>query len=157
MPGKGSVMDQREAARTLNEIRMTRGALARRARWSLPRHGIVGLMAGSMIAGYALPDGWPVAIAVACLIGTAMVVVRDRRRDGFFVNGYRPGRTRWLTIGIAVLTCGALFGAIVLKARYDLCWAPIVIGVVMVIIVTGTSIAWERVYRQELEGTSGER
>lgn len=146
-------MNEAEAARALANMGSTRKALAERARWSLGRHAAVGVVMGAMIMGYALPAPWPIIAAAGCLAATAMIVVRDRRRDGFFVSGYRPGRTRWLTFAIVVAAWIALCAAIVLKTQFGLAWAPVVIGLVMAVLVTLGSIGWERVYRQELQGT----
>jgi len=145
-------MDEVEAARSLEMMHTARGALAERARWSFARHAAVGLLLGGLIAGYALPDPWPVIVAGACMAATAIVIARDRRRDGFFVSGYRPGRTRWVTFLMLLVGLCALVGAIGMKTRYGLAWAPFVIGSGMAVFATVTSIMWERVYRRELGG-----
>lgn len=150
-------MDGREAARSLEMMRATRGALAARTRWSLARHAAVGLLLGSLIAGYALPGPGPVMVGVVCMGATVAIVARDRRRDGFFVNGYRPGRTRRITFALVAIAFGALLSAIALKERYGLNWAPVAIGIVLAVVATLASIAWELVYRQELEEPGLER
>jgi ABC-type enterochelin transport system permease subunit len=110
-----------------------------------------------MIMGYALPTPWPIIIAAACMAVTGMIIVRDRHRDGFFVSGYRPGQTRWLTFAMVVAAWGALVAAVVLKMRYGLVWAPVAVGLATALIVTLGSIAWERVYRRELQDRSNAR
>lgn len=145
-------MDEAEAARSLEMMQATRVALAERAKWSFVRHAAVGMLLGGLIAGYALSGPWPVIVAGACMAGTAMVIARDRHRDGFFVSGYRPGRTRWVTFVMLLVAFGALVGAIVLKTRYSLTWAPVLIGSGMAVFATTISIVWERVYRRELDG-----
>lgn len=150
-------MDEQEAARSLDMMRATRGALAARTRWSLARHAAVGLLLGALIAGYALPGSLPVMVVVVCLGATFAIVGRDRRRDGFFVNGYRPGRTRRITFTLVAIAFAALVSAILLKERYGLDWAPVAIGIVLAVVATIVSIAWERVYRQELEEPDRER
>ncbi|UYY57737.1 hypothetical protein [Sphingomonas sp. S2-65] len=150
-------MDEMEAARSLEMMRTTRSALAERAKWSLLRHAAVGLLLGGLIAGYALPGSWPVIMASACAALTAVIVARDRRRDGFFVNGYRRGRTRWVTFAILVVSFGALVGAIVLKTRHGLTWAPLAIGSATALFATIMSMVWERIYQQELDGAPHDR
>ncbi|MBD8737735.1 hypothetical protein [Sphingomonas sp. CFBP 13706] len=145
-------MNEMEAAQSLELMRTTRGALAARAKWSLARHAAVGLLLGGLIAGYALPGPWPMVLAGACMAATAMVVARDRRRDGFFVSGYRSGRTWWVTFAMLLVGLAALVGAIVLKQRYGITWAPVAIGGGMAVFATIMSIVWERMYRQELDG-----
>ena len=150
-------MDEAEAARSLEMMRVKRGALAERAKWSLARHAAVGLLLGGLIAGYALPGAWTAVAAGACMAATAMVVARDRRRDGFFVSGYRPGRTRWVTFVMLLVGLGALASAILLKTRYGLTWAPVAIGSATAVFATIISVVWERVYRRELDGARHER
>lgn len=150
-------MDQLEAARSLEMMRTARGALAERAKWSFVRHAAVGLLLGGLIAGYALPGSWPLIVAAACMTATAMVVARDRRRDGFSVSGYRSGRTRWVTFAMLLVGLAALVGAIVLKKHYGLTWAPIAIGSGIAVFATISSIVWERVYQRELDGARHER
>lgn len=145
-------MDKAGAARSLDMMRTTRAALAGRVKWSFGRHAAVGLLLGGLIAGYALPGSWPVIVAAACMAATAMVVARDRRRDGFVVSGYRAGRTRWMTFVMLAVAFGALLGAIVLKTRYGLTWAPVAMGGGTAVFATILSIVWERVYRRELGG-----
>ncbi|WP_267397459.1 MULTISPECIES: hypothetical protein [unclassified Sphingomonas] len=150
-------MDEQEAARSLDMMRATRGVLAARTRWSLARHAAVGVLLGGLIAGYALPGSWPVVIVVVCLAAAVAIVARDRSRDGFFVNGYRPGRTRQITFVLVAIAFAGLVSAIALKERYGLDWAPVAIGIVLAIVATIVSVFWERVYRQELEELGRER
>jgi len=142
-------MDEQEAARSLDMMRAARGMLAARTRWSSARHAAVGLLLGGLIAGYV--------VVVVCLAVTVAIVARDRQRDGFFVNGYRTGRTRPITFALAAIAFAALVSAISLKQRYGLDWAPVAIGIVLAIVATIVSIVWERVYRQELEEPGRER
>jgi len=141
---------KQEPIDALRAVRLTREQLAFQARWSFARHASVGVLLGVMIASFALPDGWPIAVVAACLVATVLIVRRDRQRDGFFVSGYRPGRTLPVTIALLVISFGALLAAIVLKADKGVIWAPIAIGLVLAVLATAASILWERVYRQEL-------
>ena len=59
-----------------------------------------------------------------------------------------------MTAALLAVAFLALVGAIVLKSRYGLTWAPVAIGSVMAVFGTVSSVAWERVYRQELEGAA---
>lgn len=144
-------MDEQEAVRSLDMMRATRGVLAARTRWSLARHAAVGVLLGGLIAGYALPGSWPVVVVLVCLAATVAIVAQDRRRDGFFVNGYRTGRTRPIAFALVAIAFAGLVSAIILRERYGLAWAPVAIGIVLAVVATIVSIIWERVYRQELE------
>ena len=145
--------DADEAARALAALSETRRRMAQRAHWSLPRHMATGALVGALVASYALPPKAQLGAMAVVLILLGLLVQRDRKRDGFFVNGYRRGRTRrvaFLLLGIA--TIGLVAGAVG-KIGYDLDWAPIVCGGVVFVLGTLASIAWERAYRADLAQT----
>lgn len=143
-------MDQREAADALRSMHAAQVRLAGRARWSAWRHAAFGVIMGGLIASYALPGPWAVVGVALCLLGTALIVRRDRQRDGFFVSGYRAGATRRLTIVLLVVTFAALAAAVVLRDRYGIAWAPVALGAVVALVAARASLAWERLYREEL-------
>lgn len=118
---------------------------------------MVGSVLGAMIAGYALPGIWPVLVVAVSMLAVVLTVTRDRERDGFLVNGYRPGRTRRVSYTLVAVTWFALAAAIVLKNLYAVAWAPIAIGAATVVFGTIGSIVWERVYRRELSEVSLDR
>lgn len=148
-------MDEQEAANALQAMRVTRSRMARRAQWSLGRHAAFGAVMGALVASYALPGGWPMLGVAGCVLASWAIVAGDRRRDGFFVNGYRRGRTRGLTFALLALALAALAAAIALRAK-GLAWAPLVIGGALTVLGTAASVVWERVYRRELEGADGD-
>ncbi|TMJ12006.1 MAG: hypothetical protein E6G94_14755 [Alphaproteobacteria bacterium] len=141
-------MDEREAAEALAAMQAARGRMAGRARWSFWRHAAVGLLMGALVASYALPAPLTIAVVGLCLLGVAAIVARDRRRDGFFVSGYRRGRTRPLTFGLVAFLVAALLLALI--SRQWVAWAPVAIGAVVAVVATGASIVWERIYQREL-------
>ncbi|MDT8759508.1 hypothetical protein MZO42_12450 [Sphingomonas psychrotolerans] len=147
-------MDEQEAANALQAMRATRGRMAMRAHWSLGRHAAFGAVMGALVASYALPGGWPMLGVAGCALASWAIVAGDRRRDGFFVNGYRRGRTRVLSLALLAMMLVALAAAIALREK-GLAWAPLAIGVGLAILGTMASIGWERVYRRELEGADG--
>jgi hypothetical protein len=138
------------AEAALAALAETRGRIAERAHWSLQRHLAVGLLVGMIVASYALPPlGTLVAGAIA-LVGTLLLVRADRRRDGFFVNGYRPGRTRLVALLFVAVAMVGLVAAVVGKQVYGLIWVPLVAGAVVAALGTFASLQWERVYRADL-------
>ena len=143
-------MDDGEADEALAAIRVVRTRMAGRARWSLARHAAFGVAMGGLVASYALPFPWTFGGLALCLLLTAAIAWRDRRRDGFFINGYRVGRTRGIAIDLALITMAALLVAATLKERWR--WAPLAAGLVVFAVATLGSIAWERAYRRELQG-----
>ena len=142
-----------QAQRALEALADTRRRIAQRARWPLRRHMAFGALVGILVASDALPTPGQIGAVALMLLGTLLLVRYDRRRDGFFVNGYRAGRTRrvaFLFLGVALL---GLAVAIVAKLRFGLVWVPLVAGVVIAVLGTMASLAWERAYRADLTGT----
>lgn len=145
-------MDEQEALRALAAVQATRRQMRERAQWSFARHAAFGLVMGGLVASYVLPRGWPVLGVAMCLVATLAIVARDRRRDGFFVNGYRAGRTQILALGLCLVALAGLVLAVVLRTRFGLFWAPLPIGFGVAMLCTIGSIGWERLYRDELAG-----
>lgn len=144
-------MDREEAEQALKALRTTQGRLAERAHWSWQRHAAFGAVMGALVASYALPPAGAVLGLLLCCLAMVAIVVRDRRRDGFFVNGYRGGRTRGVTALLLLAALGALAVALIGK-DHGHGWAPLAAGAVLFVVATYASMAWERVYRKELGG-----
>ena len=142
-------MNEQEADEALRALKTVQGRHAARARWSWQRHSAFGAVMGGFVASYALPPAGRIAGLLLCFLAAVAIVVRDRRRDGFFVNGYRAGRTRWVTAFLLVVALGVLAAAMIGKSR-GWGWAPIAAGSFLFVFATGASMAWERVYREEL-------
>src|SRR3569623_510746 len=97
-------IEAEEAAQALAALAETRQRMAARAHWSFGRHLSVGLLLGLLAASYAFPPPVTIAASVLALAAVAVIVQRERKRDGFFVNGYRAGRTRRVAVSLALLT-----------------------------------------------------
>ena len=145
--------DAEEAERALAALADARQRIAKRAHWPLARHVAFGLLMGLLVAGYALPTAGQIATVILMLLGTALLVRHDRRRDGFFVNGYRAGRTRRVALLFLAVALLGLAVAIVAKLRFGLVWVPLVAGAAIAVLGTLASLAWERAYRADLAGT----
>lgn len=143
-------MDRDEARDALHALGAVKGQLAQRAHWSWRRHAAFGAVMGSLVASYALPPAGSMIVLALCLVSLGLIVALDRRRDGFFVNGYRKGRTRRITGLLLVVLFAALAGAVYGRER-GWPWLPIVAGIATFAVATGASKAWERAYRAELE------
>jgi len=141
-----------DPADALEALQAARRRMAGRARWSFGRHLAVGLVMGVLVASYALPGALQLLGLVPCLIAVALIIARDRRRDGFFVSGYRAGRTRPFTF----LLLGGVFLLVILAVAARIAlgwgWAPLAAGLAVVPLVTWGSLHWERIYRRELGG-----
>ena len=143
-------IDADEAARALAALAATRERMATRAHWPFHRHLAVGLLIGMMVASYALPPLATLAAVALALVGTLLLVAGDRKRDGFFVNGYRAGRTRWIALAFAAVALAGLAVAVVGGQVHGLAWVPLAAGAAVAVIGTLASLAWERAYRADL-------
>lgn len=139
-----------EAQEALAGARGAQRRLAARTRWSISRHLAAAALITVPIAGMALPLPLQMAATVAMLIGLALVVRRDRARDGMFVNGYRMGRTLWVIVPTVAVVLAIGFAAGYLRSEHDIVWAPLLAAAVTLPITLGASILWEYVYREEL-------
>ena len=142
-------LDDKDASEALRALKTVQGRFATRARWSWQRHAAFGAVMGALVASYALPLAGTVAGMLLCCIAIVAIVVRDRRRDGFFVNGYRAGRTRRVTALMLVVALGMLAAALLGK-EHGWWWAPLAAGALLFVFATRASMAWERAYREDL-------
>ena len=85
---------------------------------------------------------------------TALLVTISRQRIGFFINGYRKGRT--LRVAIALL--GAIeviyLASLWLKYAQHIVWAPIAGGAILVPIILFAMQRWQDTYRSEFDSAS---
>ena len=116
------------------------------------RHALfAGLMSG-VVAAQAAPIEVFFAMIAVVMAALGVVYVVSKARKGVFINGWRAGATRRVSL--------AIFG--VYLAIYTLTWwlkmerglwiAPLVGGVVLFPIAYYASWRWMQVYRQELRG-----
>ena len=142
----------KQAARAaLDAANQARQQLAGQAHWSWPRHALVGLQLGGMVASPAFGMFGIVVAIILVLFTTPLIVWFDRRRDGFFVNGYKSGPTRRVAYLIAASGIGLMIGGLVLRDRFDWPAAPLVCGVIALLVGTFGSRWWEQVYRRDLD------
>ena len=143
------------AAGTLEQAQAARARLAQKLDCPPWAHTLIGALFAVLVADMAAPEPLilPIEGAVA-LVGVA-IFFWFRRRMGFFVNGYRKGRTRPIAFGLvgAYLVCFSL--AFWCRTELKLFWPAYALAVVMFGIGTWASVAWNRTYRAELTGSPG--
>lgn len=139
------------ARAALAAANQARQQLAGQARWSWPRHALVGLQLGGLVASPAFGMFGIVVAIVLVVLTTPLIVWIDRRRDGFFVNGYKSGPTRRVAFLIAASGIGLLIAGLVLRDQLGWPAAPLVCGVIALLVGTLGSRWWEQVYRQDLD------
>jgi uncharacterized membrane protein YqaE (UPF0057 family) len=86
-------------------------------------------------------------LVLACI---PIIIQSDRKRMGMFINGYRRGKTRLVTIGILALWL-PLYGVSVYYGlnRHDHLM-PLLLGLVGFVLAVAGSIIWQRVFVREM-------
>lgn len=73
------------------------------------RHAAFGALMASLVLAVTVPPPWLVPIQIGSLAGMIWLLRHDRARFGVFVNGYRRGRTLWVTLGLLTAELGIVF------------------------------------------------
>lgn len=141
--------DSQSAFEALAGVEAINAEVARKA--SCPPHlrAAFALIMGAMVASQALTPGGSVSILVACFFGVILLLKTQRERLGFFVNGYRRGRTRWVALSLLVVVEALLFGSIWLKL-HGYPWAPLAAGGFTTVLAFGASYVWQWAYQIDL-------
>ena len=113
-------------------------------------HAAFGALMGTLVLAQAFPPAATIAIEVACMGGAGLMYVVGRRRLGFFVNGYRKGKTRPIIFGMLAVYVVTLGLAGWLKMERHLIWPAVVGGLFMFGVGVAASVAWQRTYKAEL-------
>lgn len=143
-------MDRTEAADALDAMQASRVKLAAAAECPPERHAAFAAMYGILTASQALPTGWVLGVEAVIVLSVIAVVAWDRRRTGMFINGYRRGRTRKVTMAmLAVFLPLYTLGAF-LKHFRGVDWAPVACGIVVTIAAYSLSRLWQRVFTAEM-------
>ncbi len=141
------------AADALAAMQASRAQLAQRVNCPPQYHVLFGALMGGITAAQAAPPAGTFAIEGLCALVGIWMYRNGRRRMGFFVNGYRRGRTRPVVAVLLVCFLGLMGGGVWLKDEQHLTWAPIAAGVIMFAIGTWASFVWQAVYRAELRAS----
>jgi hypothetical protein len=143
------------AQTALEEVRVAQARMAQKVACPPYKHALFGAMLGSIVAAQGGPP--PVMFGVEGLVMLTAVVmfVLYRRKNGFFVNGYRKGRTRPVVFAMLAVYVVVLGAAGLIKEIYKLAWPALVLGLLMFCVATWASVVWQRVYQRELDPTLG--
>lgn len=146
-----TTVDPAEAARQLAALEQYNADLARRVVAPWWYHPALGLVTGSMIAMLAAPLVWRL-VHLAFVFGASWLLIQGyKRRTGVWVHGWRAGRTRWVSAGLAalVLTVGLVSVGLWLATGETL--IHLVSAGVVALAVTAAGPLWEAAFRRDLE------
>ncbi|PLR28019.1 hypothetical protein SGCZBJ_06655 [Caulobacter zeae] len=145
-----SSIDPAEAARMLAEVEAANADLARRARAPIWYHPALGLLAGGLVAVQGQAVLLMLGAYLVFVVGLLLLVRAYKRRTGLWINGYRAGRTRWVSVVLAVLTALSVLGSAWLTREHGLAAGPLVVGATIAVIVTIGGFVWEAAFRRDL-------
>ena len=93
--------DAQTAAAALDGARAARMKMADKLRCPPYMHAVFGALLGGLVASEAASDRGTLVIEGAIFAVAVVIFLVQRRRLGFFVNGYRRGRAR--PVGLAIV------------------------------------------------------
>ena len=143
--------DARAAAADLEGVRAARSKMADKTRCPAYMHAVFGALLGSLVASEAASDRGTLVIEGGIVVIAAAIFFVQRRRLGFFINGYRRGRTRPVALAIMVVYLGLFSLAAYLKAANGLRWPAALLGLLMFGLGTMASMLWQVRYRSEMK------
>ena len=140
-----------DAEAALAAVRQSDHNLSRHIRWPFWRHAAAGLLQAILVFTWAVPMPWAAITLGLGLFGIWAIAASDRKLHGMFVNGWTSTAARpavWLAIAATL----AGFAAISMAAGEVNRWTPLAIPIALAVflVVTVSSIWWERLYRAEL-------
>ena len=94
------MVTNQDARASIEDVQSVRCELADRANYSPALRVTLAVLTGAMIGAQAAPFTIGIPLSLGFFAVTALLVTIARKRIGFFINGYRKGRT--LRVAIAL-------------------------------------------------------
>ena len=148
-------MTDPDASRMLAEVQAANAELAKRAVAPIWYHPALGLMVGGLIAVQGSELTFLGAYYAVFSIGLVMLMAAYKKHTGLWINGYRPGRTRVVAIGLAVTVTLIMWGSLWLYRSAGVTWAMLLGGGVSAVITTAGGFLWEAAFRRDLREGGG--
>jgi hypothetical protein len=145
--------DSAAAAAQLSALAADRAALATRAVQPWWYDAALGLVVFALLGTMSVRNTvLQLAVDLAALLAFAGLKHAYTRHTGFWVNGYRKGRTRGVIAVLLVLYALLVAAGAVAEYALDLRGAMAVAGAVLGVAAAVCSRWWTRVYVAELRG-----
>ncbi len=143
-------MDAADALRALEQTEAMRREVAQRAqcppRWHIAFGGLVATIAASQ----ATPLPYSVCLPMLCIVAAAFFIRVQRRRLGFFVNGWRRGRTLPVTFAILAYFLLLYYAGLWMKFDLHIWWGPLAAALLIFPGAVYGSYARQRAFRAEM-------
>ena len=140
---------QDEARSALDAMGTAERKLALAAACPPWRHAAFGVLMAALVAAPAVAMPARLAVPALALFAVMAIVQSDRRRTGMFINGYRRGKTLWLTLGLLVVIVGLVMLSIRAGDRGETVMV-VLISAIAFLVSVGASIAWQRIFLREM-------
>ena len=143
-------MHASEALSALDAKRDAERSLAAAAHCPPWRHAVFGAIMGTLVASpaVALPYRFGVLAVVLALI--PLIVRSDRKRTGMFINGYRRGKTRWVTFAMLAAVLGLYAFSVHAALENGDRLTSVLLGLLAAVGASLGSVLWQRVFVREM-------
>ncbi|PVE59358.1 hypothetical protein DC429_02835 [Arthrobacter sp. TPD3018] len=141
------------AAEALAFIEQSRLRLAAASGVPPIRHAAFAALIGALVASPMAPGISRFVVLIGIFVALIAIIRWDRRRMGMFINGYRAGKTRWITFAMLGVILPLHMLGFWLMIDHGIRWAPLALALVASAIAYGGSVWWCRVFRRELLGS----
>lgn len=144
-------MEAKDARDALAAVRSGETRFASKAHWPLRRHATYGLVQAMTVVAIGVPFEVTVVIIVLAMLSAWLVINSDRKRDGFFVNGYSSKRAAPAMILAAVIAGSGMIALVFTDAAFRWSLISLFVGAFVFVGCTLASLWWEKLYQAELQ------
>jgi hypothetical protein len=124
--------------------------LAKASACPLWRHAAFGLLYAGLVISPVLEMRERVAVLAIVVMSIGLIIHSDRQRTGMFINGYRRGATRWVTLAILAVELPLYVLSCWWALTLDQTTGPLLLAIPAFAAATLGSIWWQRVFVREL-------
>ena len=140
-----------EPARTALDAKDdTQRQLAAAATYPQWRHAIFGVLMGGLVLAPALPSAGRIAMFAALICTIPLIIRSDRKRSGMFINGYRRGRTLYVTFAILAIEMGLMMVSLYRATEFGDPHTAFLLAPLGVAVGWVGSLIWQRVFIAEM-------
>jgi hypothetical protein len=114
------------------------------------RHVAFAALMAALVAAPALEMPLRMAALILILVAVALIVRSDRKRLGMFINGYRRGRTLYVTLPMLAINLALYAASFHFAREIGEAWPSLALAAIAFAVSLIGSILWQRVFRSEL-------